>query len=212
MSLCDVDRERVVLLLQVGMKPEEIITRIRCSARTISRIKQNLLIWGNSRGRISVFPKQQGRPGIPETAAAALEQYIRRFPYVYQDEMQGFLRKEYGIERFQSSISKLLKKRRFSRKRAVRISQNQSIELRNLWRAEITGLRASQCVFVDESAFNERTGWRRFGYAPIGHPARYHDDVTRGRIWSVLPGYTSNGYLPCTLYKEGTIDGDEFYR
>ena len=29
-------------------------------------------------------------------------------------------------------------------------------------------------VFVEESLFNEATGWRHYVYAPIGQPGRYH--------------------------------------
>lgn len=65
------------------------------------------------------------------------------------------------------------------------------------------GLRAEQLVFIDESAFREQTGWRQFAYAPIGEDGRYSGDVTRGDTWSLLPAYTTEGYLPCTAIKEG---------
>lgn len=40
-------------------------------------------------------------------------------------------------------------------------------------------------------------------YAPIGDPARYHADIRRGDTVSVLPAYTTAGYLPCTAIKKG---------
>lgn len=191
------------------MSPESVAAEIQCSLATVYRIRRNLITWGSSqRGN----RRPHGRRAVPELVAAALEQYLQHYPCAYQDEMQDFLREEYGFQLSQSGVSKLLKRRRFSRKRARRVSQNQSILLRCLWKAEIIGLRASQCVFVDESAFNERTGWRHFAYSQVGQPGRYRGDTTRGRIWSVLPAYTSEGYLSCTLLKEGAIDGDEFYR
>lgn len=43
---------------------------------------------------------------------------------------------------------------------------------------------AEQLVYVDESMFNQMTGWRHRAYAPIGDAARYHADRTRGRSWA----------------------------
>ena len=34
-----------------------------------------------------------------------------------------------------------------------------------------TNLTAEQSIFVDETLFNETTGWRHYAYAPIGQPA-----------------------------------------
>ena len=56
-------------------------------------------------------------------------------------------------------------------------------------------------VFLDESMFNETNGWRHYGYAPIGLPARYYADRTRGKSWSVLPVYTLKGYIACEIRK-----------
>lgn len=51
-------------------------------------------------------------------------------------------------------------------------------------------LVTEQLVFIDETAFNETTEWRLRAYAPIDQPARYHGDIRRGRLWTVLPAYT----------------------
>lgn len=62
---------------------------------------------------------------------------------------------------------------------------------------------ADQLVFIDESLFNEATGWRHYTYALVGQPCRYYASRRRGHSWSVLPAYTVDGYLPCTAIKEG---------
>ena len=46
-------------------------------------------------------------------------------------------------------------------------------------------------------------------YAPIGDPARYHGDMRRGDTYSILPAYTTEGYLPCTGIKKGYYSKDE---
>ena len=47
-------------------------------------------------------------------------------------------------------------------------------------------------------------------YAPIGHPARWPDDLTRGKTWSILPAYTIDGYLPCIGIREGYYKREDF--
>lgn len=51
--------------------------------------------------------------------------------------------------------------------------------------------------------------WRSIAYAPIGDPARYHGDMRRGDTYSILPAYTTEGYLPCTGIKKGYYSKDE---
>lgn len=75
--------------------------------------------------------------------------------------------------------------------------------MRDAWRAEIRRSVAEDLVFIDESIFNKKTGWRHRAYGPIGQDIRYIMDTRRGRTWSILPAMTVSGYLPCTGVKEG---------
>lgn len=58
-------------------------------------------------------------------------------------------------------------------------------------------VRAVQLCFLDESIFKEQTGWRGMGYAPIGEPLRWSEDMRRGDTWSILAAYTTvrSGYI-----------------
>jgi transposase len=70
---------------------------------------------------------------------------------------------------------------------------------------------ADDLVFLDESIFNEKTGWRHYAYAPVGHEARYMQDIKRGDTYAILPAYTVKyGYLPCTGIKKGYFNNEEF--
>ena len=57
-------------------------------------------------------------------------------------------------------------------------------------------------MFPDESIFSEKIGWRHHAYGPVGHPARYAQDIRRGKTWAILPAYTVDGYLSCAGVKE----------
>ena len=62
---------------------------------------------------------------------------------------------------------------------------------------------AEDLVFLDESIFNEKTGWRYRAYGPIGQDIRYPADIQRGRTWSIYAAMTIDSWLLCTGVKEG---------
>jgi transposase len=111
----------------------------------------------------------------------------------------------------QSTISRLLKKNKWPRKELQRISLGRSEELREAYRNDMRRFVADDLVFLDESIFNEKTGWRHQAYTPIGEEARYSADIRRGRTWSICAAMTLNGWLPCTGIKEGYYNGDDFH-
>jgi len=59
-------------------------------------------------------------------------------------------------------------------------SSSRNKELRELYRSNIRRFSADDLVFLDESIFNEKTGWRHHAYAPISHKARWAQDIRRG--------------------------------
>ncbi len=58
----------------------------------------------------------------------------------------------------QSTISRILKRRRWSNKKGQRVGIRQNDELRLNWVADLLQLTAEQLVFIDETLFNETTG------------------------------------------------------
>jgi hypothetical protein len=71
----------------------------------------------------------------------------------------------------------MLKRRNWTQKGLRRISLDHSDELRQKWKEEMQQFAAEDLVFLDESIFNEKTGWRYRVYGPIGHDIRYPTDV-----------------------------------
>jgi len=58
----------------------------------------------------------------------------------------------------------------------------------------MTEWHPEQLVFIDESPANERTGDRKYGWAPIGAVAQVSEPFTRSAKWSILPMFTVDGY------------------
>ena len=54
---------------------------------------------------------------------------------------------------------------------------------------------ARQLIFVDESAANERTQDRKYGWGPIGKALIEERPAKRSERWSILPAYTVKGYI-----------------
>ena len=106
--------------------------------------------------------------------------------------MVWFLWEEWGIFVHQSTVSREIKKRRWSQKKSQRHGRRND-ELRENWHASMLNVTAEQLVFVVETAFNEMTGWRMRAYAPIGQPARYQGDIRRGLSGLGCGSAKSNG-------------------
>jgi hypothetical protein len=124
--------------------------------------------------------------------------------------MAWFLWEEYGIRVSQSTVSRFLTRIKWSRKKARRVAKRQCQQLRNDYLANMAGILAHQMVFLDETIFNEVTGWRLMAWAPIGQDGRYSGDRMRGHTWSILAAYATTGYLPCYAVKEGYYNVEAF--
>ena len=60
---------------------------------------------------------------------------------------------------------------------------------------KLASYKADQLVFVDESAANERTGHRKYGWAPVGIRPHEYQLLERSKCWSILPAYTVDGFM-----------------
>jgi hypothetical protein len=61
--------------------------------------------------------------------------------------------------------------------------------------ARMSEWSAEMLVFVDESAACERTGHRKYGWAPQGIKATITTLLKRSKRWSILPAFTVLGYI-----------------
>src|SRR5579859_305894 len=68
-------------------------------------------------------------------------------------------------------------------------------ELRAAWTRKVASYEAEQLIFVDESAADERTSHRKYGWSPVGVRPHEYIPFERSKRWSILPAYTSKGFL-----------------
>ncbi len=203
-------RSKILRLLLLHWRPDVIAEEVHCHFTTVYRIQKNLFIYGSS-FRPQFRSKDAPRKIFP-VAEDSLITYLEQQPWAMQKEMVWFLWEEWGIHVHRSTIFRILKKRHWSNKKGQRVSIRQNDELRLNWVADLLQLTAEQLVFVDETLFNETTGWRHQAYAPVDESARYQASRKREHCWSVLSAYTIDDYLLCTGIREGWFNGEAFFR
>src|SRR5436190_3256327 len=109
--------------------------------------------------------------------------------------MQQFLYDEYELETSIATISRTLKRAKWSRKAVQARAAERSEPLRYAWQGIQKQYNSSQLVFLDKSAANERTGDRKYDWSPLGLICKQSRPFKRSERWSILPALTHNGYL-----------------
>jgi hypothetical protein len=182
-------RTKIVRYLLLNWRLDAIVKKIHCSLVTIYKVQQNLFIY--EQFARSHFHSKEVSRRICKAIENSLFKYLEDQSWTQQKKMIWFLWEEWNIHVHRSIISRLIKRREWSNKKTRRI-ESQDEELRQHWIVDLLDLTIEQLIFVNESMFNETTSWRLRVYASIDQSARYHDNITRGRTWSVLSAYISD--------------------
>lgn len=203
-------KSRMLRYALLGWGPAEIAVECRCHISTVYRLIENLMKYGSIR---QPRFRDLGRPRILtlDDEEALLEDLLTE-GWMQQKEMVFWLWMERSVFVHQSTVSRMLKRRRWTRKEIRRISLNYSEDLRREYTDDMQHYAAEEIVFLDESIFKEQTGWRVRGYAPIGVEGRYIGNCNRGNTWSICAAMTVEGYLPCTGVREGYFNTPDFLR
>jgi transposase len=207
-QLSDVQCGRIYAYLEFNWKPSAIARKLGVSEAVIHRMEQNLRTYG------SIRPPQlhsRGRPYKMTLADEdALLQYLLAFGWRTQDEMVFWLAEEKNVIVDRTSISRMLSRRKWNQKTLRQLSMTRSEDLRDAYLRDMSQFDDTALVFLDESIFNEKTGWRHRAYAPVGHEARYVQSVRRGDTFSIVAATTLDGWLPCTAVKKGYFSTAQF--
>jgi hypothetical protein len=114
--------------------------------------------------------------------------------------MQQYLFDLFDIEIAPCTISRYLERAKWSRKTARLKASERNEALRIAWQGLQHQWDEDQLVFIDESAANERTADRRYGWSPIGVECKVSRPLKRLERWSVLPALCNNGYIDWMIY------------
>jgi hypothetical protein len=128
-------------------------------------------------------------------------QFLTLYPWAYQDEIQAHLLKTFDILTTQSQISRALKRVQFTHKKLKHQASQRNQILREGWVVKLADYTTEQLVFIDESGANERTGDRRWGWAPKGQEANKETLLKCTKNWSILPAYSIDGYIDFEIFQ-----------
>ena len=124
---------------------------------------------------------------------------------MYLDEMQQFLYDEYELEASIATISRTLARAKWSRKAVRARAAERSEPLRRAWRGIQKQYDSDRLIFLDESASNERTGDRKYGWSPLGLICEQSRPAKRSGACRRLAGlprrheHGYQGYTQCIL-------------
>ena len=194
-------RNIIETCLRAGVEPLQIASEVHVTHQWVYQLRQVLDAFD------TVSPPHLGVQGRPRKVTAEAEQGLLDFlddnPSAYQDEIAEFLLSEFDISITQSTVSRLLKRLNQTHKRVKRTHTARDDELRAHFKAKMCEYRANQLVFIDESAADERTKDRKWGWSLKGLPCRVRLPGKRSTRWSILPAMGINGYIDYEIIQGG---------
>ena len=130
---------------------------------------------------------------------------------LYLDELQEELRVQRNLHVSLPTLMRTLRHLHFSNKRV----SVQALERNDLQRAIFMNKIGaevpdpSMLMFTDESAVNDRTQSRRFGWSLVGTRCVQRQTFVRGQRYSILPVLTLDGMIAYDLI-EGSVTAQQF--
>jgi len=128
-------RADILRYLLLGWHPDDIATACGVAVRTVYTIQSNLMRYGSpTRPQLLKL----GRPKrLTDADTKALLEWLLIEGWRLQDEIVYWLWNERGVIVSQSTVSRMLKRNKWSRKELRRISLNRSEPLQQAYREDI---------------------------------------------------------------------------
>jgi len=148
-------------------------------------------------------------PIINNEMRVFMAELTEREPDLYLDEIADYLYAEYEVQVSVSQVSRAFQRMKTTNKVVTVAAMERNPDLIAAYRRKMVFWDARKICFVDESACNERTTFRRRGWAPRGMPANVRRLLKKSERWSVLPAYCLDGYIEPIIWK-GSITAEIF--
>lgn len=195
------------LVLRARYKYKRSFRWIRKYFRVCSKTVQ---IWANQLRRYGDFRdgKRSGRPPkLTKEHLKFLKRVLKVDSSLYLTEIARLMKIRFGIVVDPTTLSRALRKAKWSRKRVWRICVRYSKhEEREFWRRyRRAHLMRKRLVFIDESHTDQRDLNRKFGWSRINSRSRFSHLFARGKRWTILAARTQSGLF---TYKITTKTGN----
>jgi transposase len=168
-------KSHILCFLLLGWSPHDITVKCRIHLWTVYKLTTSLLLYSSlQRPKLYTLICPQK---LTVADKEALLELLFTEGWRHQDEIVYWLWIERGVLVSQSTVSRLLKRRKWTRKELQCISLDHNKDLWARYQEDIHCFVTEDLVFLDESIFNEKTGWRYCAYGPIGYDIHYSTDV-----------------------------------
>jgi transposase len=202
-------RDLVAYELALGMTPSEIVRAhpgTSPSFVTQEKKRQAAKALG-----LDEYAAVRGRPRALHAAALqSIVDFLEDFPTAYHDEICDMLEDEHEIRVSRATIGRYLDDLKITHKRVSPVNIRRDLDLVAHFLARMMEYTPDQIVALDESAANERTGDRKYGWAPRGQACRVRESYRRTTRWSILPALTVEGWLDWETF-HGSFDEERFF-
>lgn len=183
-----------------GLNNSQIERETGVMRRHVARFRRNIQYWGQP------YPPECVKLGRPrrlrQVHRTKMLEYLNGRPQAYLEELRDWLYDEYDLAVSLLTIHNELKRAKWSRKVATKRAAEQSDALRRVFQARVQiNYTSKQIIAIDESACNERTGDRKYGWSPIGRSVELEYSMRRSERWSLLPAMTVDGYFAHTVFQ-----------
>lgn len=177
-----------------------------CSTRSINRIRSNIRCFGTTKAP----PNGVGRRrSITPSMLQDLKHHLLEKPGLYLDEIVIFLWDEFEVVVTAKSISRALKSSGWSKKLARNVARQRNADLRDFYLHNLSDFHSHQLVYVDESGCDQRIGFRRTGWSPLGVAPTQIAQFRREHRYQILPAYTQDGIVLARVF-QGSTDSSVF--
>ena len=152
--------------------------------------------------------------------AQKLLDFLSQRLIIYQNDMIWFLYDEFDIVISQSTISKMLKQAKYSRKIAQRVAAERDKKLCSEWKWRLMSWTSDQLVFLDESVACERTDKlnflffftlsshanacsladRKYDWVSIDLFLHITQSLKRSKRWSILSAFFIDEYIAWKMH------------
>jgi hypothetical protein len=108
-----------------------------------------------------------------------------------------------------SSIRRALVAKGWSKKSTRQQAREQNAELREWYLHNLSDFQSYQLVYVDESGYDKRVGFRRTGWSPLGVSPMQVSQFHRDQRYQILPAYAQGGIVFSRVFR-GSTDATVF--
>ncbi|GAO46627.1 hypothetical protein G7K_0854-t1 [Saitoella complicata NRRL Y-17804] len=186
----------------------ELPVRVLLSGQPVSDIAE----WtGKHKSPVYRIKNQLGRPGkIDNDIGMHIQILYSNTPTLYHNEAADYINELIATDLNWLDVFRYLRKIGWTWKRlSVRAAQRNST-LQSHHSIHFADYTMDQLVFLDETAVDNRSAFRRFGYAPHSSPACEDRGIQRGlRLSSLLPAFSQEGMICHSVY-QGSFDAHRF--